>query len=160
MASSCSTGGRGRGRGRASTRKIDEIPSPSIITPSPSVITSSPSIVTPSSEHDSAVSDDNSSSKSQPVLPIGGSRGRGFRRKQKQMVPSDPHHLDSTLTVDTLQPSIQSIKSAESGTIGDPIEVMVNYFAIVQYPKQGLVYQYYIEIKNACGRLIQRNRRR
>ncbi|CAF1176658.1 unnamed protein product [Rotaria sordida] len=117
MASSCSTGGRGRGRGRASTRKIDEIPSPSIITPSPS-------IVTPSSEHDSAVSDDNSSSKSQPVLPIGGSRGRGFRRKQKQMVPNDPHHLDSTLTVDTLQPSIQSIKSAESGTIGDPIEVM------------------------------------
>jgi hypothetical protein len=146
MALSCP--GRGRGRARISTVSVNED-----FRPSTDALSSSP---------DPTTNPIKSSNTSQPVSCMGRGRGRGIQRKKNEGIITNLNDNNTTLTlsVDTLQLTDRPSKLSDKGTIGNEIRIMVNYFPVVQYPKDGLVYQYYIEIRNKCGTKINRQRRR
>ncbi|CAF0788505.1 unnamed protein product [Adineta ricciae] len=50
-------------------------------------------------------------------------------------------------------------KSDELGTLGRKIEILVNYFPVLQFPQEGVVYRYTIEIRNKRCQIIRRNLR-
>ena len=50
-------------------------------------------------------------------------------------------------------------KLDELGTLGRKIEVLVNYFPVLQFPQEGVVYRYTIEIRNKRCQTIRRNLR-
>ncbi len=86
-------------------------------------------------------------------------RGRGIPRRPVIEVP-DPHWTVSDLSSDQFQSKVRPTKPTELGTIGQSITVLVNYFPIHQFPQEGFVYQYDIEIRNKNDRLIRRDHRR
>jgi hypothetical protein len=51
-------------------------------------------------------------------------------------------------------------QSDELGTLGERIQVMVNYFPVLQFPQQGFIYRYYIQIYNRKSLVIRRIHRR
>jgi len=180
MASSQPTKGRGRGRGATHSTG----PAPPSITPSTEISASTTSVVidTPSSSdtpttHESvsttptttdtsrpdtgfssASSDIQSTATSSTTVAKG--RGRGGLPLKRTVVPDDPHWTVTNLTDAQFNSIIRPKKPDELGTLGEQIQVIVNYYPILQFPHKGLVYQYHIQIRNKKDFEIHRERRR
>jgi len=89
----------------------------------------------------------------------GRGRGRVIRPGRVTEV-RDPHWSVSDLSIDQFKSNDRPSKPLEVGKIGDPITVIVNYFPIAQFPQEGIVYHYDMQIRNKRNRLIQREYRR
>ena len=143
---------KGRGRGRTTKSTIDQVPQPSI--------------TAFSATNDFTTSADNSSSILQSTACTNAGRGRGrgrdriLQQPQNEVVTANLPQTISPLVDDIRKMSIRSVKPVEGGTIGEEIRVMVNYFPVLQYPQQGLVYEYHIEIRNSRDIMLNRYRRR
>ena len=85
--------------------------------------------------------------------------GRGRGRRPKIELP-DPRWKISDLTTDQFMTADRPLKPTELGKVGHEIEVMVNYFPILQFPRQGLVYQYDIKISDKRNFELLRAHRR
>ncbi|CAF4484909.1 unnamed protein product, partial [Rotaria socialis] len=155
-----------KGRGRARSTTHSTAPPPPSITPSTDIsTTSTPLTFDNSSTSDSpaidqsvsprAITTDQSrpdtgyssiSTSSQPSPPtrpvVTTARGRGARLK-RNVAPEDPHWTVSDLTAIQFRSNTRPVKPDELGTIGQPIQVIANYFPILQYPRRGLVYRYH-----------------
>ena len=88
-------------------------------------------------------------------LFITSSRGRGHRilSRREDHAP-DPHWTISDLTIDQFKTNERPSKPTELGTSGEPITVIANCFPVVQFPQEGLIYQYDMQIWNKKNRLI------
>lgn len=150
MASSHPSKGRGRGRGRQHTHETgssSDVVQPPAVSKTTDVDTSS------------TIDDVQTLVTSLAATTI--SRGRGHRPLRKAEVEvQDPIWIVSELSKDQFQSKTRPSKPSEPGTIGEPITVQANYFPIIEFPQEGFVYQYDIEIKNKKDRLIQRDHRR
>ena len=80
-------------------------------------------------------------------LKMASGRGRGRPRKQEPPVPK-------------INVEQRTLKPVQPGSLGETIDVVVNYFRVSQFPQQGFAYQYDIEIKTAAGRTPGRCNRR
>jgi hypothetical protein len=89
----------------------------------------------------------------------GRGRGRGIRLGRVTEIP-DPRWTVSDLSIDQFKSNVRPSKPIEVGKIGDPITVIANYYPITQFPQEGIVYQYDIQIRNERDRLIPREYRR
>jgi hypothetical protein len=91
----------------------------------------------------------------------GKGRGRGGVAPLKQnVVPDDPHWTVTNLTDAQFNSISRPKKPDELGTLGQQIQVIANYFPILQFPHKGLVYKYHIQIRNRKNFEIHRERRR
>lgn len=111
----------------------------------------------------------------------GRGRGRG-RKRLEQSEPPPPSNLTVCSPVETKANSVSTemttnhaidgpesnthvssvnriAKSDELGTLGRQIEVLVNYFPVLQFPQRGVVYRYTVEIRNKKCQTIRRNLR-
>jgi hypothetical protein len=86
--------------------------------------------------------------------------GLGCGVPRRKIEAPDPHWTVSDLTIQQFQSNARPSKPTELGTIGQPIEVTVNYFPVRKFPDSGLVYQYHIEIKNKQNSQISSHQRR
>jgi hypothetical protein len=128
MESQQSKVGGGRGRGRRTSQPPD---SPSISTGATSATISS-------------ITGINSASAFQEPHPE-------IQCQQSVQSSTENNTVASNLSssnTDQLKPKIQLHKLHESGTLGQAIQVIVTYFPVLQFPEGGLVYRYYIEIRN------------
>ncbi|CAF3439875.1 unnamed protein product [Rotaria socialis] len=172
-----------KGRGRARSTTHSAAPPPPSITPSTDISTTStpltfdnsstsdspaidqsvspPAITTDQSRPDTGYSSISTSSQpSPPTRPVvTTARGRADRLK-RNVAPEDPHWTVSDLTAIQFQSNTRPVKPDELGTIGQPIQVIANYFPILQYPRRGLVYRYHIQIHDWKNLEIHRDRRR
>ncbi len=147
MKSSHQLTGRGRSRqltGVADASRIDVL-APAIPATTDDNISSAPDVV-------------QSGITSQTIATTSG-LGRGGRLRRKIEVP-DPHWTVSDLSIQQFRSNARPSKPTELGTIGQPIEVTVNYFPVRKFPDSGLVYQYHIEIKNKRNSQISSHQRR
>ncbi|CAF4340358.1 unnamed protein product [Rotaria sp. Silwood2] len=177
---------RGRARGRSTVHSIE--PPPPSITPSidVSAATTPPTLDTPSSSStpitnisvtttttttdesrdDTEISSASSTCQPSIATPSTGTsvRGRGRPIKQnvvpKDVVPEDPYWTVTNLTNAQFHSNIRPTKPDELGTLGKQIQVIVNYFPILQFPHKYLVYKYHIQIRNKKDFEIHRERRR
>ena len=175
--------GRGRGRGRGTASSTPAPPAPSItpttdvsVTTSPiavdpqpassTPIASDPASITPApidtSTGDTGFSSGSSDAQSipAPVSTVSKGRGRGVSTQKKVIVPDDPHWTVTNLTQAQFYSTERPKKPDELGTLGQQIRVIANYFPILQFPQQGLVYKYQIQIRNRKHLEIHRDRRR
>ncbi|UJR09387.1 hypothetical protein I4U23_013630 [Adineta vaga] len=103
----------------------------------------------------------------QSIPKVGRGRGQG-RKISEQHEPPSPSLTAQASISTVLSPDISSSekpiiriqKSNELGILGKKIDVLVNYFPILQFPQHGVVYRYHIEIRNKKGEVIRRNLRR
>jgi hypothetical protein len=176
-----SQGGRSRGRARQSQSSTE--PPPPSITPSTDISIStlsitedtSPSATSPvvhdpelststtldTSGHDTGFSSPSSDTQPKPKSVSAAPKGRGRPRTTKQnVVPDDPCWMVTNLTDTVFYSNNRPKKPDELGTLGDQIEVIANYFPILQFPHRGLVYKYQIQIRNWKNLEIHRERRR
>jgi hypothetical protein len=154
----------GRGRGRRRSPVL--INSNQYLTPVVSSATSDLSLSPDSSIRDDDRSESGFSSASSgfplstmssPTVPKG--RGRGDRLKQK-LPPEDPHWNVTKLDNSQFYLNARPTKPDELGILGDQIQVIANYFPILQYPHQGLVYRYHVQIRNRKNLETHRDLRR
>ena len=132
----------------------------------------------PSSTGISSVSSDAPS----PIVPEPTSttskgRGRGARFKSDQPPPPpslssatptpaeptdtpDPYWTVSDLTNSQFYSTARAPKPDELGQIGREIQVIANYFPILQFPRYGLVYRYHIQMRNRKDEELHRDLRR
>jgi hypothetical protein len=114
------------------------------------------------SAHDTGFSSSSSDIQPSPTpaqsAPKGG-RGRGDHLK-RNVAPADPHWTVTNLTDAQFHSSKRPKKPDELGRLGEQIQVIANYFAILQFPHRGLVYKYQIQIRNRKNLEIHRERRR
>jgi hypothetical protein len=158
--------GHGRGRGKHRNQLLadsyDFIPSPIPVVNSGIILPkSSPTIDGSESESgfSSASSSAQSSISSQRSIPKGRGRGRGAHLKQN-VVPDDPHWTVTNLTDAQFKSISRPKKPDELGTLGQQVQVIANYFPILQFPHKGFVYKYHIQIRNRKKFEIPRDRRR
>ncbi len=166
MPPSVQSRGRGRGRSRSRTEVLtDSYNSSPFLTPT---ITSEVSLSESPSTTDNNRSESGfcSTSSSPKSLISSGTgvynshgRGRGVHLK-RNVAPDDPHWTVTNLTDVQFNAIIRPKKPDELGTLGEEIQVIVNYFPILQFPHTGLVYQYNIQIRNKKNFEIHRDRRR
>ncbi|CAF3728415.1 unnamed protein product [Rotaria sordida] len=173
---------KGRGRGRIAAHSTEPPPTPSITTSSDVSATTTPatldtpsfcstpitdvSVTTTSTTTDVSTSDTGISSASSTFQPLvatsstaTSSRGRGGHLK-RNVVPQDPYWTVSNLTNTQFHSNIRPTKPDKLGTLGQQIQVIVNYFPILQFPHKGLVYKYHIQIRHKKNFEIHRERRR
>jgi hypothetical protein len=179
MASSQPAKGRGRGRGTIHST----VPQPPSNTPSTDIsasvaqltIDTSQSSDTPATHElasttpttiDTSRPDTGFSSASRDTQSAATSsksavqpKGRGTRLKPN-VAPDDPHWTVTNLTRAQFDTNDRPKKPDELGTLGEEIQVIVNYFPILQFPHTGLVYRYNIQIRNKKNFEIHRDRRR
>jgi hypothetical protein len=94
-------------------------------------------------------------------VSIGYGRGRGRGSLVKRnVVPDDLHWTVTDLTPNDFNSTVRPKKPDELGTLGQHIQVMANYFPILQFPHKGLVYRYQIQMQNRKNREVHRDRRR
>jgi hypothetical protein len=173
--------GRGRGRGARASASSTNPPPPSItpstdisISTSPATednppLTSTPIVHDPvsstpstddTSAHDTGFSSSSTgtqpSSTSVPPAP----KGKGRGRTKQNVVPEDPHWTVTNLTEAQFHSTSRPKKPDELGTLGEQIQVIANYFPILQFPHRGLVYKYQIQMRNKKNLEIHRDRRR
>ncbi len=139
---------KGRGRGRAARQLGQQVGSLSDVVPTPAI--SQPTDVDTSSTIDDVQTSFETMNTSQ-----GTGRGSALKR-QAEMRLWKVSDLSNEQFKSTSRPS----KPLESGTIGEPIIVKANYFPVTEFPQNGIVYQYDIEIRNKSNRLIRRDHRR
>jgi len=173
MASSQAPKGRGRGR---PTAHSSEPPPPSVtsvsttpatadttsscVTPATDVAAAKTPITTDTSRPDTGFSSASSSFQpSTTATPVSGGRGRGTHLK-RNVVPADPYWTVTNLTNADFYSSDRPKKPDELGSLGQQIQVIVNYFPILQFPHKGLVYKYHIQIRNKKNLEIHRDHRR
>ena len=179
MASSQPGRGRARGRGQGSATAP---PPPSITTPTDVSATTSPTPVDPQPTSSTPVAPDSGSvtpgptdtstadtgfssgssdvqSTVTPVSTVPKGRGRGGPGR-KTTVPEDPYWMVTNLTHAQFHSNQRPKKPDELGTLGQQIQVIANYFPILQFPHRGLVYKYQIQIRNKKLLEIHRDRRR
>jgi hypothetical protein len=150
---------RGRGRGRQPIHSYYPFP-PSITSPTDISRSTTPRRIDSSSSDtgfSSASSTSQLSETSSTSVPKG--RARGDRLKQS-VAPSDPYWTVTNLTAAEFNKHDRPTKPDELGTIGEQIQVIANYFPILNFPHKGLVYQYHIQIRNRKNFEIYRERRR
>jgi hypothetical protein len=111
----------------------------------------------PDTSFSSASSGTQPSATSLPVVASG--RGRGTHLK-RNVVVDDPYWIVTKLTNEQFQSNIRPTKPDELGRLGQQIQIIVNYFPILQFPHRGLIYQYHIQIRNKKNFEISRERRR
>ncbi len=155
---------QGRGRGRARTEPFINSSNSPLRSP-PSNISNEQSSLSPSTRDDNqsesgfySGSSSIQSSKSSPTSIYSG-RGRGTHLK-RNTIPDDPHWMVTNLTDAQFNSISRPKKPDELGTLGQQIQVIANYFPILQYPHKGLVYQYHIHICNRKNLEIRRQHRR
>jgi hypothetical protein len=129
-------------------------PTTDISTPSASI---APELSRPDTGFSSASSTFQPSTTSSTSVPKG--RARSDRLKQS-VAPSDPYWTVTNLTAAEFNKHDRPTKPDELGTIGEQIQVIANYFPILNFPHKGLVYQYHIQIRNRKNFEIYRERRR
>jgi len=83
-----------------------------------------------------------------------------IQNNQLTEFPTECVTLSSPLTTNELQPKIRLHKPDELGTIGQQIKVMVNYFLVLQFPQEGFVYEYHIQMRNKRDFEISRQNQR
>ncbi|CAF4017218.1 unnamed protein product, partial [Rotaria sp. Silwood1] len=126
----------------------------------PSSLTESSSSTVSKTTHDTMISTtDNVLQviKSSPTSNSG--RDRGTHLKQKYQA-ADPHWKVSDLTMAEFNSNVRPSKPDEQKSIGQEIQVKVNYFPILGFPRRGLVYQYDIQIKNKMNLKLSRDLQR
>ncbi|CAM2730437.1 unnamed protein product, partial [Rotaria socialis] len=138
--------GRGRGRIPKNACYEDSSTFPMSTTSSHSSLSSPVSSSKCDIQSESGYSSISTSSQpSPPTRPVvTTARGRAGRWK-RNVAPEDPHWTVSDLTAIQFQSNTRPVKPDELGTIGQPIQVIANYFPILQYPRRGLVYRYHIQ---------------
>ncbi|CAM4856969.1 unnamed protein product [Rotaria socialis] len=153
--------GRGRGRIPKNACYEDSSTFPMSTTSSHSSLSSPVSSSKCDIQSESGYSSISTSSQpSPPTRPVvTTARGRAGRWK-RNVAPEDPHWTVSDLTAIQFQSNTRPVKPDELGTIGQPIQVIANYFPILQYPRRGLVYRYHIQIHDWKNLEIHRDRRR
>jgi hypothetical protein len=157
---------QGRGRGRGRTEPFINSSNSPLRSPS-SIISNEPSSLSPSTRDDnqsesgfySGPSSIQSSKSSPTSIYSGRGRGRGTHLK-RNIIPDDPHWIVTNLTDAQFNSISRPKKPDELGTLGQQIQVIANYFPILQYPHKGLVYQYHIQIRNRKNLEIHRQHRR
>ena len=90
------------------------------------------------------------------ITARGRGRGRGDRLRQVGMV-SDPHWVVSAFTADEFRTDRRPTKPTEQGNLGKPVRLLANYFPVLEYPNDGLVYRYDIEMRNERGSRFTRH---
>jgi hypothetical protein len=91
----------------------------------------------------------------------GRGRGRGrCARLRENATPEDPYWTVTNLTEAQFHSISRPKKPDELGTLGEQIQVIANYFPILQFPHRGLVYKYQIQMRNKKNLEIHRDRRR
>ncbi|CAF3860432.1 unnamed protein product, partial [Rotaria sp. Silwood1] len=126
----------------------------------PSSLTESSSSTVSKTTHDTMISTtDNVLQviKSSPTSNSG--RDRGTDLKQKYQA-ADTHWKVSDLTMAEFNSNVRPSKPDEQKSIGQEIQVKVNYFPILGFPRRGLVYQYDIQIKNKMNLKLSRDLQR
>ncbi|CAF4984306.1 unnamed protein product, partial [Rotaria sp. Silwood1] len=126
----------------------------------PSSLTESSSSTVSKTTHDTMISTtDNVLQviKSSPTSNSG--RDPGTHLKQKYQA-ADPHWKVSDLTMAEFNSNVRPSKPDEQKSIGQEIQVKVNYFPILGFPRRGLVYQYDIQIKNKMNLKLSRDLQR
>ena len=177
MSSSQPPKGRGRGRGSVAS---SEPPPPAInlsidtsaineptthqTTQSSTIIVtdqSLPKTSTFSSIHESTPSAPTTiqSSVTSSSTSSKGGRGRGRQLKQ-DLGPPDPFWMVSNLTYQQFFSNDRAPKPQELGTLGRYIQVIVNYFPVSTFPRNGLAYKYQIKVYDRKNLEIHRDRRR
>ena len=182
--------GRGRGRGKPHVTLSDPPPSissaSSVVTTSQADTATSLSPATnlpaatattipeqspPHTGPSSSATIEQPTTVSRPTPTAG--RGRLKTTKSNQPPPPSFSVLPSE-TVDAhdpywtvsnfSNPQFYSVKRApkpdELGKIGRQIEVIANYFRILQFPQHGLVYRYHIQMRDKRNEEMHRDRRR
>ena len=157
---------QGRGRGRRCVEPLNNS-SNSLPSVEPPSISEKPSSLSPSTRDDNQSESGFSSASSLTQSPISSptsihsyrGRGRGIHLK-RNIVPEDPHWTVTNLTDAQFKSIIRPKKPDELGTLGQQIQVIANYFPILQFPHKGLVYKYHIQIRNRKNFEISRERRR
>ena len=81
-------------------------------------------------------------------------------RKAEPFNTSDPYWTVSDLTNSQFYSTARAPKPDELGQIGREIQVIANYFPILQFPHHGLVYRYHIQMRNSKGEELYRALRR
>ena len=89
-----------------------------------------------------------------PYFPISTSK------EARTMDAIDPYWTVSDLTNSEFQSLTRVSKPDELGKIGRQIEVIANYFRILQFPQHGLVYRYHIQMRDKRNEEMHRDRRR
>ena len=162
--------GRGRGRGRVPIN-LDSSQNDIKFSPSSKPIvddTTSPSqsrTIIYSDESESGFSSRSSSTDYSTSSKMDDHRGRGrsrhfFRPFKEKLLPEDPYWMVTNLTNAQFHSNQRPKKPDELGTLGQQIQVIANYFPILQFPHRGLVYKYQIQIRNKKLLEIHRDRRR
>jgi len=141
---------KGRGRGRQRTQEASSLSNDVSTTAIPN--TTDVDISSTAGEVQKVVT-------SLPTTTSGRGRGRGILSRREVQIP-DPHWNVSDLSFDQFMSDDRPSKPTELGIIGNQITVSVNYFPVHQFPQEGLVYQYDLEIRNKRGRLIRREHQR
>ncbi|CAF3728399.1 unnamed protein product [Rotaria sordida] len=151
---------RGRGRGRQTTNSNGISLSPASTTSS-GVSLSPTSSTKDDNQSESEFSSSSMDSKSStlPQRITYDVRGRG-RPLQRDIAPDDPYWTVSNLTNTQFHSNIRPTKPDKLGTLGQQIQVIVNYFPILQFPHKGLVYKYHIQIRHKKNLEIHREHRR
>jgi hypothetical protein len=155
------------GRGRGRRRSPVPINSNKHLTPVVSSATSDLSLSPNSSIRDDDRSEYgfSSASSGSPLLATSSStvpkgRGRGGERLKQKLSPENPYWTVTNLTNSQFYSNTRPLKPDELGILGDQIQVIANYFPILQYPHQGLVYRYHIQIRNRKNLETHRDLRR
>ena len=185
MASSQIPKGRGRGRSAAAsstaptpsiTSNIDASRTPASATidtsasfptainePSTSTISTTSRPNTFSTSHSSASNTAQLLDPSPSVEGGGGARGPGLSRGsqlEQDTVLTDPYWIVTNLTDAQFNSNERPTKPDEIGELGEKIQVIANYFPLLQFPYRGLVYKYNIKINNKKNLEIHRDRLR
>ncbi len=161
---------KGRGRGRARNHPPSITDSIAFSSSLIAIITSSTLPSENSSTIDNSRSDSGFSSTSPSIkyptpsptsIYASRGRGRGCRTSlREKAVPADPHWTVTNLTDAQFHSNKRPKKPDELGILGEQIQVIANYFPILQFPHRGLVYKYQIQIRNRKNLEIHRERRR
>jgi hypothetical protein len=115
---------------------------------------------------DTSANDTGFSSSSSDIQPLptpapSAPKGRGRSVHPKPNVaPPEPYWTVTNLTDAQFHSSKRPKKPDELGILGEQIQVIANYFPILQFPHRGLVYKYQIQIRNRKNLEIHRERRR
>jgi len=157
---------QGRGRGRSLTQLLTNSSHFSPLWASDNTI-EVPSSLDPSTidenQSESGFSSASSSTKSSILLQTsvdsGRGRGRGAHLK-RTVVLDDPHWNVTNLTDAQFNSIIRPKKPDKLGILGEQIQLIANYYPVLQFPHKGLVYQYHIQIRNKKDFEIHRERRR
>jgi hypothetical protein len=123
---------------------------------------SSTPIAIDTSTPDKGFSSASSSNQPTPTSLTTTSKGRGrvIQSKRNAVPPEDPHWTVTNLTYEQFYSNNRPKKPDELGILGEHIQVLANYFPLLQFPYKGLVYKYQIQIRNRKDFEIHRDRRR